>query len=407
MKDLTIMVGASIIANVFSYLFHLYLARSLGPSDYGILGSLLGFFYIFSIPTNSVAAAIAKQVSALRAQEQHETIAGLLSLVISRSAKWGGIVLLLMGSLSPFIANVLKIPGPVLPLLTILFLFTSLLSRVSQGFLRGLSRFDQVGLSLSTEAVSRLLVGALLISLGLGVGGALSAYAVASLVGCLVTLLSLGFLLKREKREVSFPLIDKHFLAILVSLSCFAIMTNVDMLVVKRFLGADDAGFYAATVTLGKVVLLFSALPGDIMFPRISFLDAAARKTLPDLKQTLLYVSLMASGIVLIYWWLSDSIINALYGPQYWVSASLLGPFGLAMGLAAIVMTYVKYCLALDKVGVVKVLAFCTCLEIVLLGYFHRNLVEVIRVLIFTNLIILIAFFVESRLPVIGRGNEI
>jgi len=401
------MVGATIIVNVLSYLFHFYIARSLGPSDYGTLGSLLGFFYIFRIPASSVATVIAKQVSAFRAREQYDTIAGLLSLVISRSAKWGGIALLLMGSLSPLIASILRIPGPVLPLLTFLFLFMSLLSGVGQGFLRGLSRFDQVGLSKSTEAVSRLLVGVLLVSFGLGVAGALSAYAMASLVGFLASLLPLGFLLGGQRREISFSLIDKGFPAILVSLSCFAIMTNVDMLVVKRFLSADDAGVYAATVALGKVLLLFSALPGDIMFPRISFLGAASRKTLPDLKQTLLYVSLMASGIVLIYWWLSDTIINALYGSQYWVSASLLGPFGLAMGLAAVIMTYVKYCLALDKVGVVKILACCTCLEMALLGTFHRNLEEVIRVLIFTNLIGLLAFFVESRLPAIREGSEI
>jgi len=401
------MVLARIIVNVLSYLFHVYIARALDPSAYGILGSLLGFFYIFSIPASSTAIAIAKRVSALHAREQHETIAGWLSLVISRSAKWGSIMLLLMGSLSPLIANLLEIPSPVLPLLTILFLFTSLLSSVSCGFLQGLSKFDQVGLSLSTEALSRFLVGTLLLSLGLGVAGALSAYIMAAIAGFLVSLLPLRFLLEGKRREVSFPLMDKHFPAILVSLSCFAVMTNVDMLVVKRFLGPDDAGFYAATVTLGKALLLFSSLPGYIMFPRISFLSTIARKTLPDLKQTLLYVGLMASGVVLIYWLLSDYLINALYGPQYRVSASLLGPFSLAMGLAALTMTYVKYCLALDKVRVVKILALFTCLEIALLGCFHKDLSQVVRVLIFTNLIVPFAFFVESRLATTHRATSI
>ena len=45
------LIGAISVA-VLNYLYHLFMGRMLGPSDYGILGSLFALIYIKLLKTN-------------------------------------------------------------------------------------------------------------------------------------------------------------------------------------------------------------------------------------------------------------------------------------------------------------------------------------------------------------------
>lgn len=63
LKDGGIMVFSTGIALFFAYLFHLYIARTLGPSSYGLYGSLLALFYIFSMLLGTLQTNITLFVS--------------------------------------------------------------------------------------------------------------------------------------------------------------------------------------------------------------------------------------------------------------------------------------------------------------------------------------------------------
>jgi len=67
------------VANVGNYVFHVFMSRSLGPADYGILASLLSVFLIVSVPVGAIQTSINKYTSNFTAQGQYEKIIGLLS----------------------------------------------------------------------------------------------------------------------------------------------------------------------------------------------------------------------------------------------------------------------------------------------------------------------------------------
>ncbi len=58
-RQTILLFGASMIGNVFSYLYLLFAARALGTETYGAFGSLFSIFYIFCLVGDSVRRAIA------------------------------------------------------------------------------------------------------------------------------------------------------------------------------------------------------------------------------------------------------------------------------------------------------------------------------------------------------------
>lgn len=84
------------VVNVCNYLFHIFMSRSLGPVDYGILGSLFSLFMIISVPAESLRMVMAKYVSSFKAYQK----LGKTSLLLRRSLRsislWAALVFIFL-----------------------------------------------------------------------------------------------------------------------------------------------------------------------------------------------------------------------------------------------------------------------------------------------------------------------
>jgi len=391
-----IMFSATIVANLLGYLFHLYMGRSLGPAGYGILGSLLAAFYVLFIPLGAISTVVTKFTSEFKAREEYGKVASLLFFGMRKLFRYTILIFIGLSLSSWLIANFLRIPSPFPVILMGLVLAFAAVLSIPRGVLRGLQKFGQLGLNISLETLIRLLLGVLLVSVGLGVNGAILAYGLGYLAAILLTLTPLGFLFHLRNETIDVSRIYKFSLPALTMSVCLAVMTNVDLIFVKHFFTSEEAGVYTVISVLGKVMFFVSSAFTIPMFPLVSELHTRGENTLPILKKSSIYVILF-SGIVLAAYWLSPSfIINTLYGSAYSAAAPLLGTFGIAMGLIALVMVYTAYLLALKDMRFIKVLLGCTFLEIVLLGLFHRTLLQVVHVLILTNGLTLFLLFLSK-----------
>jgi len=300
------------------------------------------------------------------------------------------------------IADFLRIPSPLPIILMGLLLALAVILSVPRGALRGLQKFGQLGLNISLEAFIRLLLGILLVSLGLGVNGAILAYGLAYLAAIALVLMPLRFLFHLQNKTIDVSSIYKFSLPALTMSICLAVMTNVDLIFVKHFFTSEEAGVYTVVSVLGKVIFFVSTAFTIPMFPLVSELHIRGENTLSILKKSLFYV-ISFSGIVMAAYWLSPSfIVHTLYGPSYTPAVPLLGAMGIAMGLIALVMVYTAYLLALKDMRFVKVLLGCTFLQIILLSLFHHTLLQVIYVLILTAGLTLFLLFL-SRLKIRQR----
>lgn len=65
-----IMVAGGFMGSFTNYLYHLFMARFLGPKDYGILESLISVIYQLSIPLSTISFVIVKYVSYFKGQNR-------------------------------------------------------------------------------------------------------------------------------------------------------------------------------------------------------------------------------------------------------------------------------------------------------------------------------------------------
>jgi len=400
-KYSSVMFVATIIANLFSYLFHVYMGRTLGPGDYGMLGSLLAAFYILSVPLEAISTTMTKFVSEFKAKNEYGKIASLFFSSTRKLSRYGIITFVVMSLSSWLIADFLKIPSHIpIILMGILVVFSVLLS-ISRGVLRGLQNFNRLGLNLILEALMRLLCGVLLVSIGLGVYGALLSYGLAYFLAFLLILVSLRFLWAKKPASIDVPAVYKFSFPTLIMFTCLMVMTNIDLLLVKHFFISEKAGIYTAVSVLGKVILFVSGAFAATMFPIASELNARKGDASLILKKSLTYVAL-ASGIILTaYWLFPTTIIGIVYGSQYLAASHLLGLFGTASGLMSLIVVYTRFRLATKDMQFIKILIFSTFLEIVLFAIFHQTLLQIVYVLISTNIVTL-SLLTVGRLKIKG-----
>jgi len=372
------------------------MGRSLGAAEYGILGSLLAAFYIVFIPLGAISTVVTKFVSEFKAREEYGKVASLLFSAVRKLSRYAILIFTGLSLSSWLIANFLRIPSPLPVILTGLLLALAVILSVPRGVLQGLQKFGQLGLNISLEALIRLLLGVLLVSVGLGVNGAILAYGLGYLAAIVLVLIPLKFMFHLRNETIDVSSIYRFSLPALTTSVCLAIMTNVDLIFVKHFFTSEEAGVYTVVSVLGKVIFFVSTAFTIPMFPLVSELHTKGESTLSVLKKSSIYVILF-SGIVMAAYWLSPSlIVHAVYGPTYSAAAPLLGPLGIAMGLIALVMVYTAYLLAIKDMRFVKVLLGCTFLEIVLLSLFHHTLLQVVHVLIFTSGLTLSLLFLSG-----------
>jgi len=378
------------------------MGRALGPAGYGILGSLLAAAYMLSVPLGAVSTIVTKFVSEFKAREEYGKVAFLLFSAVRKLSRYAILIFIGLSLSSWLIADFLQIPSPVPVILTGLLLAFAVILSIPRGVLRGLQNFGQLGLNISLEALVRLLLGLLLVSVGLGVNGAILAYGLAYLAATFLTFGPLSFLFRVRNETIEVSSIFKFSLHALAASICLAIMTNVDLIFVKHFFTSEEAGVYTVLSVLGKLIFFVSTAFTIPMFPLVSELDTRGKSTVSVLKKSSIYVILFSGIVMAAYWLFPSFVVRTIYGPAYSAAAPLLGIFGVAMGLIALVMVYTAYLLALRDMRLVKILLGCTLVEIVLLGLFHDTLLQVVHVLIITGGLTLFLLFL-SRLGVRQR----
>lgn len=168
------------------------------------------------------------------------------------------------------------------------------------------------------------------------------------------------------------------FLPVLAANVAFAVMTQLDMVLVNLFFDSTLAGTYAAASVLGKAVLY---LPGGLvlaLFPLVA--DNHANKISSNL---LLFQAVCLTGAICtfaasVYWFFGSEIINALYGDQYAGAGELLRWYGLAILPLAFVLVAEHFLIAKGQVLFAWLFLLVAPLQIIAIYFWHENLSQVL-----------------------------
>lgn len=372
-----VMIVGSNLANFLAYIYHLIIGRLLGPAPYGELAAVLSLIGLFTASFTFLGLVIAKFVSAAKEGE----VQPLFSWFTKKALVIGIIIALLAFLSAPFLSRFLRIKYSILVLLAPIFLLT-VLSFLYNSFLQGLLRFKQMVIATNFGALSRLVLGVIFVYLGFSVFGVV--------LGFLLSVVGGFFLLRFFLKEFRLSNNEKVFKEgkkvlgysvpiFFASVSTFSLFST-DVILVKHFFEAHDAGIYAALSTLGKVIFYGAAPVGSVMFPMISQRHSRGQGYRKIFMLSLALTSVIAAGVLFIYRLLPELSIKILYGDKFLPAAPNLIWFGLFMTIFTLSSLILNFFLSREKTKVVFLVVTAAIIQAVGIWFFHNSIFMVIRV---------------------------
>jgi len=379
---------ASMVVNLCNYLFHIFMSRSLGPIDYGIMVSLFSVFMIISVPAGVLQTVTTKYASNFKAKGEPAKIKVLLHHLITRVSLFGIGGFILFTLLSGYIASFLHIPSRLPIVLVAVAVALGIICPVLLGTLLGLQKFLYFGTDMIIGGVGKLFFGILLVYMGLKVNGALLGLAMGSLAAFLFAVFLLRRQFSSDQTDCNFSLspIYGYFFPVGLMLLCFMLLTNIDLVLVKHFFNPSQTGHYAAASIVAKIILFLPGAIAMVMFPKTSELHALSKESKPVLKKSLLYTTVLSGGVLLLYLTIPSLIVKSLFGSQYIPTIPLIGIFGLAMLFFSLTNILLFYQISVHQLKFLKILVVATIAEVALIFLFHGSLIQVILILAVVSL---------------------
>lgn len=383
-----IFIAGMMVGNIANWLFNLIMGRMLGPANYGVIVALTSLLLIITVPATSIQTVAMKFTTTFGSANNFPAI-NFLWRYLTKKVFWLGLAIFLITvAASKPIANFLQIPSylPVI-ILSLVFLLI-FLTPISRGILQGLQRFLPLSINLSIEALIKLGVAILLVYLGFQVKGAILAFPISVFLAYLLCFIPLRKIIFGPKQKFIINGLGQYFGSVLLALILLAIIFNTDIILVKHFFPAEQAGLYSALAVVGRIIYWLTAPIAGVMFPMIADLQTKGKPHYHVLANSLGLVGAISLILLAAYFIAPGLIIRTLFGNQYIEVYQFLGYFGFAMVLYSLIFVFVNYFLSIKKIAFLAPLALGAIIEFLLIWFFHDTFLTVIKMLIISTAII-------------------
>lgn len=360
------------IFNFFHFLFQLVMAHMLTLSEYAVLASLFSIIYILTIFTESVQTIITK----FSAEESDK---GKLRNILKKSSNKSFLI-----SLSLFIFYLI-VSIPLSFLLDIdylllsfngLFIFLAFLPPITRGILQGKKKFKSLGLNMILESAGKLVFGMLFVYLGFKVYGAIAGVIIGSIIALVLSLVPLKYIISsKEKKAKTFGIYDYARPTFLIT-SVIIIFYSLDVVIAKIFFPADMVGSYAIASILGKIIFWGTLPISKAMFPMSAENQKNKNRSDNVFTNSLIILLLVIFLILAIFYFFPEAIIKIFSGKIVPEAISILFYLGIAFGFIALTNLILLYKLSLGKTKGYYYLFTFIIIEIFLLSYFSKDLLQ-------------------------------
>ncbi|MBI4129950.1 hypothetical protein HY468_01390 [Candidatus Roizmanbacteria bacterium] len=381
LKSTTVMVGGHNLANVGAYLYHLFMGRMLVPSDYGALQSLISLSNILNVPLVTINTVVMKFVSTYVGRGEPEKISSLyyqLKKIFLVVLGIGGLIfLLLTGPILQF----LHLTSWLLVLFLDVALFFGLVNFLNRATLQGLAKFVPLTIAQTIETFGKLMLGIIAVSIGWGVAGAYGAFVLIMFVSYAYMTRILKIALGKPTWH-PLPLGAMGKFAIPSALMTVGVtaLYNTDVVLVRHFLSAYEAGLYAALSVLGKIIFFGTAPITSTMFPLVSEAHARGERHRGIFLKSLLFLVAIAGSVTLVFSLAPDILMSTLIGSQYTEAAAYLSRFSIFLSLVALIFLFLNYFLSIQRMTPIYVVLVGSIAQAVLLFLYHTTITTVITI---------------------------
>jgi O-antigen/teichoic acid export membrane protein len=236
-----------------------------------------------------------------------------------------------------------------------------LLLTLLRGVLQGTGDYRTVGISLIGEQTVRLIIGAGLAAIGLGVTGAYwgtpLSFIAMSLYCMYMIHREVGAPIPGGRVALSLWLHVKRAWAPIAALTVIAVLQNIDIIAAKHRFGPNLASSYSATAVAAKVMIWVAMGAGFYLVPEVSRRRAEGEDPRPVLGRALAIVGVVAVPCLLIFGFESHLLLKLAFGAKRLKAENSLFILGVAFTALSATYLAVQYMLALKQFWFLIVLA--------------------------------------------------
>ncbi len=389
----TVVVGiGTVIGSFLSYLLQFFLGRMLSVEDFGSFNALLSVSTILGVPAAVVGISLVKVVATLKANADYPKLNALFKKLSIQFLLLGVVVYALATLFSGYVASQLKIDNPSYINAFNIYLAFLFLNAIAGSYLQGLLKYKSLSFFFIISSLFRLVLPLIGIYIGYEVAGVFGGMSVAMLLSYATTYL----LIKEDLGKKVDNHLSVQFKKLLTfSLPVFFInlgimsLNNMDVILVKKFFDPTLAGYYAGTVTLGKIYLFGAGIVTTIMFPIISSVYAKKENYKAKFFKLLSIEVFVALCGLLAFSFLPGLITQIFFGSRFFDSIQYLPRFSIFVLFYVLINFFIMYCLAIEKTWVFIFLLPGLLIQYILISVNHASLYDVINANIIASIITL------------------
>ena len=383
-----IMLVGSAFVSLMNFGYNVAVARLLGPAGFSHAAAAVTLLMLVSCVNLAYQLVTAKLIA--KAEDPAER-AGIYTAVLKRSWTIGLAVGVGLALASEPLAAYLRFPSVNLLLILAAGMVFYIPLGAKRGGMQGTCKFERLATNLGFEAVMKLIVAVALVWFGLGVVGAVAGISVSVIVAYFLPADD------KELRTAPLPGMRAPFREALQAIIFFVgqvIINNVDILLVKHYFTAQQAGLYAAIALVGRLLYFASWSVTSAMFP-VSAGEKVEEDSRRVLVVPLMFVTVISILFVALLAVVPQLVIQVLFGPGFHFPnldiEGLLTMNAVAMGVYALSVVLITYEISRRIANTAWLQLLVSGLVIAGVVTFHASLMQVIVVQQVLRTLLLIA----------------
>jgi O-antigen/teichoic acid export membrane protein len=384
---------ASFIVSVIGYIINLLIARGFSLADYGEYMTAMSYVLFLSVPITTFGMIVVQRIGKEVSNKRKKVALDLEKWLFSELKTHFPILLigsLIFSSLIYFKGN-LGLPAIIFVIfISTLMLFQAFYSASLQAF----KNFFLAGVFLITIFIAKLILSIGVIVVSPTLINIFIAFVLSTMVGLFFgkKMISKGQAI--SDKEISHKFLNvfnylkrKQLLITLITTLGLVGLANVDIILVKKFLPADQAGLYSSISLLGKIILYVATPLSQVAFSFFTGSDSKHNSLLILILLSLAYIFI--GGVSsLVYFFFPELVIGVIFGSKFLVISNLIWLAAIFGTLYSLITLYAQFFISRkDWWGT---LAFgAVLIQFVVIFMNHGSLGEVMLINIGTSFILL------------------
>lgn len=372
-----IMLLGSAFVSLANFGYNIAVAHLLGPGEFSHVAAAVTLLMLASCINLAFQLVTAKFIAR---NEDPGTRAAVYQTLTRRSWFVGALLTAMLFAIRTPLADYLRLPDQrIIDLLAAGMLFYIPLG-VRRGAMQGTCQFLRLSMNLTVEAVVKLVGAIAMVWFGIGVLGAVGAISVSIFVAFLLP--AGDSTLRGEAGEGPEASYMEGIQAIIFFVGQ-VVINNIDILMVKHYFSAEDAGLYAAVALVGRLLYFATWSVTSAMFPFSAGtrVECESRKVLIV---PIIFVMAISAVFVVLLAAFPDLVIHVLFGSGFHRAGTglqmLLTMNAIATGIYALTVVLITYEMSRRIANAGWLQLVISLFVVAGVALFHGSLLQVIMV---------------------------